>query len=178
MADNECEAWPSYVIDQVARKAELSIPFKSNLVLLHVGTNDAKQNLDVQDAGKRLGVLIDRLFNAIRGVTVIASTLLPNANSQTQANVKIFNRQIPELVRYRRAAGKHIAYVDFSSSLFSLSDLADGTHPTDAGYLKMAGVWYKGIVAANDLGWLKAPTKGVSDVVSVGSSASCDKVRE
>jgi lysophospholipase L1-like esterase len=159
MSNNECEAWPGYVIDQVARKAELSIPFKPNLVLLHVGTNDAKQNLDIQNAGKRLGILIDRLFDAIPGVTVIASTLLPNANSKTQANVKIYNRQIPELVRKRQAAGKHVAYVDFSSSLFSLSDLSDGTHPTDTGYLKMAGVWYQGIVAANDRGFVKLRRK-------------------
>jgi hypothetical protein len=104
--------------------------------------------------------------------------LLPNANSKTQANIKIYNRQIPELVRKRQAAGKHIAYVDFSSSLFSLSDLSDGTHPTDAGYLKMTGVWYQGIVAAKDRGWLKTPAKGNSDVVSGGSNTSCNKVSD
>jgi lysophospholipase L1-like esterase len=172
MVDNECEAWPGYVIDQVATKAESSIAFKPKLILLHVGTNDAVQNLDIQNAGQRLGVLIDRLFDAIPGVTVIASTLLPNANSNTQTNVNIYNRQIPELVRKRQTAGNHIAYVDFSSSLFGLSDLSDGTHPTDAGYHKMAGVWYQGILAANDRGWLKAPAKGIFNA----SDTSCNKV--
>lgn len=99
MADNECEGWPGFTISQVAAKAELSIPSKPNLVLLHVGTNDAVQNVDIQHAGDRLGSLIDRLFDAIPGVTIVASTLLPNANPKTQANVKIYNGQIPVLSR-------------------------------------------------------------------------------
>lgn len=48
MADNDCEGWPGYVITQVAEKAELSIPSKPNLVLLHVGTNDCVQSIDIQ----------------------------------------------------------------------------------------------------------------------------------
>lgn len=176
MIDNECEAWPGYVIDQVASKAELSIPLKPNLVLLHVGTNDAVQNLDIQNAGARLGRLIDRLFDAVPGVTIIASTLLPNTNPVTQANIEIYNQQIPGIVRNRQAVGKKIVYVDFSSSYFSPSDLSDGTHPTDAGYLKMAEVWYQGIIAADGRGWLSLPAGSASDVVSGGSDTSCDKV--
>lgn len=179
MADNECEGWPGFTISQVAAKAELSIPSKPNLVLLHVGTNDAVQNVDIQHAGDRLGSLIDRLFDAIPGVTIVASTLLPNANPKTQANVKIYNGQIPGVVQKRQASGKHIVYVDFSTSTFSLSDLSsDGTHPTDAGYVKMAEVWYQGIAAAKGRGWL--PTKvalehGASNVVSGESNNTRDE---
>ena len=177
MIDNECEAWPGYTIDQVAEKAELSIPSQPNLVLLHVGTNDAVQNLDIENAGDRLGSLIDRLFDAIPGVTVVASTLLPNGNSKTQANVEIYNRKIPDVVQMRQADGKQIVYVDFSSSYFSTSDLSsDGTHPTDAGYLKMAEVWYQGITAADGRGWLSLLGDGIPDVVPGGSNNSCDKV--
>jgi lysophospholipase L1-like esterase len=175
MADNECEGWPSYTISQVAQKAGLSIPSKPNLVLLHVGTNDAVQNLDIQHAGDRLGSLIDRLFDAVPGVTIVAFTLLPNANPKTQANVKIYNGAIPEVVRKRQAAGKQIVYVDFSSSTFSLSDLSsDGTHPTDAGYVKMAEVWYQGIVAAKGRGWLSSLERGASNAVSGGSNNTHD----
>lgn len=170
IVDNECEGWPGYTISQVAQKAEVSIPSKPNLVLLHVGTNDAVQNLDIQHAGDRLGSLIDRLFDAVPGVTIVASTILPNANPKTQANVKIYNSKIPDVVRRHQDAGKHIVYVDFSSPSFSLADLSsDGTHPTDAGYIKMAEVWYQGIVAAKGRGWLStkaARGHGVSNVVS------------
>ena len=175
MIDNECEAWPGYTIAQVAAKAELSIPSQPNLVLLHVGTNDAVQNLDIQHAGDRLASLIDRLFDAIPGVTIVASTLLPNANPKTQANVNICNRNIPDFVQQRQAKGKRIVYVDFSSSSFGLADLSsDGTHPTDAGYLKMVEVWYQGIVAAKDRGWLPTLEHGVSNVVSGVSNNTHD----
>jgi hypothetical protein len=127
MIDGQCEGWPGYVITQVADKASLSIPNQPNVVLLHAGTNDAVQNLDIQNAASRLGSLIDHLFDTIPGVTIIASTLMPNANANTQANIKIFNSQIPALIRARQSAGKKITYVDFSSSYFSVSDLgSDG----------------------------------------------------
>lgn len=178
MADGDCEGWPGFVITQVAAKAESSIKSQPNLILLHVGTNDCVQGIDIQNSGARLGSLIDRLFSAIPGVTIIASTLLPNSNANTQANVKIFNSQIPGIVASRQAAGKKITYVDFSSSYFGLPDIgADGTHPTTEGYMKMAEVWYQGIQAASVQGWLSAPAtvSGVSDTVSSGST-TCDKI--
>jgi hypothetical protein len=120
------------------------------------------------------------LFNTIPGVTIVASTLLPNANPKTQANVEIYNRKIPNVVRGRQTAGKQIVYVEFSSSpsSFSLSGLsADGTHPMDAGYIKMAEVWYQGIVAAKGRGWLSTKATrghGVSNVVSGKSNDTSD----
>ncbi|KAK5731516.1 hypothetical protein LTR17_011314 [Elasticomyces elasticus] len=178
MADNDVEGWPGYVITQVAQKAELSIPSQPNLVLLHVGTNDCVQSIDIQNAGSRLGTLIDHLFSAIPGVTIVASTLLPNGNSATQSNIITYNSQIPGVIRDRQAAGRQITYVDFSSSYFSLSDIGpDGTHPTDAGYLKMAEVWYQGIQVAANQGWLNPPTAvtGLSDTVT-GGDTECDKI--
>jgi lysophospholipase L1-like esterase len=178
MVDNDVEGWPGYVITQVAQKAELSIPSQPNVVLLHVGTNDMDLNMDVPNAHIRLGVLIDRLFDAIPGVTVIASTLLPNGVPAVQANVNIYNSNIPGMLKLRQQAGKKLTYVDFSSSWFSTSDLnADGTHPTDAGYQKMAAVWYQGIQVADKQGWLTPPAvvAGVSDG-SFPSSTTCDKI--
>ena len=123
MADGQCECWPGYTIDQVASKAELSIPSQPNLVLLHVGLNDMGQNLNVDTAHVRLGALIDRLFATIPGVTIIASTLLPHPDAATEANIKFYNSMIPGVVKARQAAGQKITYVDFSSTWFSLSDL-------------------------------------------------------
>ncbi|KAK4565367.1 hypothetical protein LTR86_003984 [Recurvomyces mirabilis] len=178
MADNECEGWPGYRVDQVATKAELSIPNQPNLVLLHVGTNDAVQDYDIVNFGTRLGSLIDRLFSAIPGVTIVASTLLPNGNSATQVNIASINSAIPEIVKNRQANKLKITYVDFSSSYFSLSDIgSDGTHPTESGYLKMAEVWYQGIQSVANQGWLTTPTvvSGESDTVTAGST-TCNKV--
>lgn len=126
MVDNDVEGWPGYVIDQVAAKAELSIPSQPNIVLLHVGTNDMTGNVDIGNAHVRLSNLIDRLFDAIPGVTIISSTLLPNGDAAAQPRIAIYNSNIPPMIKAHQSAGKKITYVDFSSSWWSLSDIQDG----------------------------------------------------
>lgn len=80
---------------------------------------------DVANAHNRLGILIDRLFATIPGVTIIASTLLPT--SVEPARGKIYNANLPGMVKSRRAAGKKILLVDMSNSFFSLADItSDG----------------------------------------------------
>ncbi|PVH79243.1 carbohydrate esterase family 3 protein [Cadophora sp. DSE1049] len=168
MADNDVEGWPGDIISVVADKAKLTYPQKPNIVLIHVGTNDMIQNNDVANAHVRLGKLIDDTFEAIPGVTIIASTLLPNAYDQD--NVRIYNNNIPAMIRARQSAGKKVTYVDFSSSWFSMADIGDGTHATNQGYLKMAVVWYQGIEAVANAGWLSAPASGVNDIVIGGNT--------
>ncbi len=41
----------------------------------------------------------------------------------------------------RAQAGANIVFVDRFAG-FPESELADGVHPNDAGYARMAGVWY------------------------------------
>ncbi|PBP15648.1 hypothetical protein BUE80_DR013629 [Diplocarpon rosae] len=156
MLDNDVEGWPGYTIDQVATKASLSIPLQPNLVLLNAGTNDCIQNLDITNAANRLGTLINTLFSSIPGVTVIASTLLPSVNYDTR--VQSVNSMIPAVVAALQAQGKKVLYVDFHSMSFSTDDIGpDGTHPTEAGYQKMAAVWYRGIQNASAAGWITVP---------------------
>nr|OQO24051.1 hypothetical protein B0A51_05021 [Rachicladosporium sp. CCFEE 5018] len=197
MTDNECEGWPGYTITQVASKAELSIPSQPNLILLHVGTNDAVQSVDIGNAANRLGSLIDRLFAAIPDVTIIASTLLANGNSVTQANIKTYNSQIPDIIRARQSAGKKLTYVDFSSSYFSVADLGpDGLlirlQQVTSRWRKSGIVSYaaptiirdsltegvEGIKVVDAQGWLNSPNtvSGVSDAVSTASGRTCNKV--
>lgn len=81
-------------------------------------------NIDVANAHVRLGKLIDETFAAIPDITIIASTLLPNATAQN--NVIIYNGNIPAMIRARQSAGKKVTHVDFFSSWFSLADIGDG----------------------------------------------------
>lgn len=48
MGDNRVEAWPGYRIEQVAKKAELSLPELPNVVAILAGTNDAGQGFDTR----------------------------------------------------------------------------------------------------------------------------------
>lgn len=127
MADNDVEGWPGAVISTVAEKAHLTYPQHPNLVLVHVGTNDMLLNNAIDTAYERLDSLIDDIFNAVPGVTVVASTLLPNRDADAQARINIHNKNIITMVTEKKQAGEKITYVDFSSSWFSNSDLIDGS---------------------------------------------------
>jgi hypothetical protein len=89
---------------------------------MHMGSNDMSQ--DYTNAHIRYGNLIDKFFNQIPNVTIIASTLLPLQAHQTEANY--FNAHLPDVIRTRQAAGKKIALADMSSSFFSYADQVDG----------------------------------------------------
>lgn len=48
MGDNQVEGWPGARIEQVAEKAELSLPELPNVVLVSCGYNDATQGFDIR----------------------------------------------------------------------------------------------------------------------------------
>ena len=166
MSNNQVEAFPGYRIDQVAKKGNLSLPEMPNVVLIFLGTNDMTQNYQVSTAHVRMGNLVDHILSVVPNATVIVGTLLPNAKPSAETNILAFNAALPGVISNLTSQGKKVSLVDFHSDWFSTADLGtDGTHPTDMGYLKMARVFYKGIVAAAEAGNITAPTvvAGVDD---------------
>lgn len=99
-----------------------SLQYRPNLILLHAGTNDMDESLDiategndVKAAAERLGSLIDDITeicpDAVLLVVVILSSCLPGQKART----KEFQALIPGLVAARLDAGKKVLAVDFSS---------------------------------------------------------------
>ncbi|KAL2022828.1 hypothetical protein VTK56DRAFT_4359 [Thermocarpiscus australiensis] len=161
MRDNDVEGWPGYRIEQVHARATAngSVPrWRPNVVLVNAGTNDALQNYDVGSAGVRMEALIRDLYAMSPRAVVILSTLVPNGDSAAEKNVLAINSQFGDLARKLRGQGRRLVLVDMHGDAGpSLSDLADGTHPNDVGYRKMANVWMTGLVSASDAGWLQPP---------------------
>ncbi|MEV4460756.1 SGNH/GDSL hydrolase family protein [Microbispora sp. NPDC049633] len=106
-------------------------------VLLHIGTNDVYQNPN--GASSRLATLIDRITATSPEAEVFVATIIPLSGAD--ATVRSFNAAIPGMVRTRAAAGRRVHLVDMYGAL-TTADLADGVHPSAAGYAKMATVWY------------------------------------
>ncbi|KAK3900212.1 carbohydrate esterase [Staphylotrichum tortipilum] len=160
MRDNDVEGWPGNRIEQVHAKAmaAVSVPgLKPNVVLINAGTNDATQNFNVSTAGARMEALIRDVYAASPRAVVILSTLL--VNTKAEGNVEHINRQFGDVARkLREKEGRRLVLVDMHGDDGpGTGDLVDGTHPNDAGYRKMANLWYKGLVVASDAGWLQAP---------------------
>ncbi|SLM38138.1 SGNH hydrolase-type esterase domain [Lasallia pustulata] len=159
MYDNDNEGHPGATINQIASFAWNSLPDRPNVVLLHAGTNDLN-NPNPTDpysgAPDRLGSLIDEIVGECPDAAVLVAQIIQSANSDTEARIQDYNSQIPGVVADRANQGQHVMVVDMSS--IGGSDLSsDGTHPTDAGYQIMAGIWLNGLQTADSYGWIQPP---------------------
>jgi lysophospholipase L1-like esterase len=120
-----------------------------NIILLMIGTNDVGTNYDLPNAGKRLDAFISKMINKTTGLRpnarLVVAQITPWSNPATDNLAVAYNAQVATVVAQHKAAGENISMVDMHSAL-GLGDLSDGLHPNDAGYAKMADVWFKAIV--------------------------------
>jgi lysophospholipase L1-like esterase len=155
------EGHPGWLISDIAGIADSVLAaYKPNVVLLHIGTNDMGRNVDPAGAPARLGSLIDQIFRDDPGVTLLVSTLVPSSFPGTAERIATFNEAIPGMVASRQSAGRDIRLVTMWA--VSGADLADGLHPNDLGYQKMAAAFFRGVVTALDAGVISPPTPGAS----------------
>ncbi|MFC5724596.1 FG-GAP-like repeat-containing protein [Streptomyces gamaensis] len=124
-----------------------------NAVLLNIGTNDMARNNDVEEAPRRLGYLIDQITSASPDVTVLVSSLVPTRDPEGQKRVEQFNKEVPKVVAARRSQGAHVEFVDMGD--VTAEDLKDRLHPNDAGYVKMANAFQRGLARAATSGWIR-----------------------
>ncbi|KAL4894245.1 SGNH hydrolase-type esterase domain-containing protein [Aspergillus ambiguus] len=167
MEDNDHEGHYGFRIDQISAVANKSFHYQPNLILINVGTNDALQDYNINTAGKRVDSLIEKLFGAIPGTTIILSTLLPNTHQQTR--VDVINKQYRKLAVQRRKDGDNVVLAEMSHFI-KPDQLVDGIHPTDVGYKEMAAVWWASIEAVDEEGMLQRPND--IDILITGNVSS------
>ena len=149
------------------------LQLKPNLVLLDAGTNNCNQGGTVPDAGANVTNLINNIFQQSPGATVILATILVNSVAAQDACRVTVNKQYTALANTIQSTGAKLILVDMRSPAGPLvTDLADGRHPSDAGYVKMANVWFSGIQEVISKGMLVKPSTNATAVVgSTGNVA-------
>lgn len=174
MDDNDNEGRIGWSIEQIANLvpdvSEAGI--EADAILLHAGTNDAN-TYGWEEAHVRLGELIDVVTAEWPEAAVLVAKIVP-ATGETGKNVEAFNEEVQGMlsrlpgslvihkltktntgvVDERADAGKTVTVVDMFAALDVGTDLSDDLHPNDQGYEKMADVWFDGLAAVNELGWL------------------------
>lgn len=158
------------------------LPNKPNLVLINAGTNDCYLNLNITGAGDRMQKFIDTILKEkdMEKATIILSTLIPSNDKEVKAHRDAVNEQYRKLVTAMSKKGTAIRLAEMEKALswpadYTVDGKADDTHPSDAGYAKMAKVWFEAIKGAYNDGVIKATgtvasPDTVTEVISVEST--------
>jgi lysophospholipase L1-like esterase len=125
-----------------------------DVILLMIGTNDINLNYSVAQAPARLAALISKIATLKPAAKLIVASIPPidDANNyfasdgNSNARAIAYNAAIPGVVAAQRALGEQVFFFDMNHML-NVSDIADGLHPTLAGYNKMGDAWFSAIQA-------------------------------
>ncbi|KAH7327193.1 SGNH hydrolase-type esterase domain-containing protein, partial [Rhexocercosporidium sp. MPI-PUGE-AT-0058] len=157
MKDNQNEGHPGWTISQLTYKALPNIVAdQPNLVLIHIGMDNANQNITIPTIAGEYIQLLDNLWAGIPNATVILSTLIVSKNTDTDATVNIINAAIRTMVM-SHFSHSNIVSADMNDGFITLADVNNDSSPTDNGYKKMASVWWTAFQKVELSGWLTAP---------------------
>jgi lysophospholipase L1-like esterase len=120
--------------------------YHPHIVTLMIGTNDVDIQLDLANAPTRLGKLLDTILAADPNLLLVVAQITPTQDDTENMLVQAYNAAIPALVSARANSGKHIVIVDMygaivANAAYKTALLANSLHPTDAGFVTIAGVW-------------------------------------
>ncbi|SEG69539.1 Lysophospholipase L1 [Actinacidiphila yanglinensis] len=138
LGDHDHEGHPGWRIDQLdANIVGWLNATDPRTILLHIGTNDINQDDDVADAPARLSTLIDHILRTKPDVQLFVARIITEQGEPHATMVNTYNAAIPDIVASK---GPNVHLVDMHAAL-TADDLADGVHPKQEGYDKMAAVW-------------------------------------
>lgn len=150
LGDKNHEGHSGYRIDQIDSNINSWMDkYQPQIVLLHIGTNDITQNYNLNNAPDRIISLIDKICAKLpSGGKLYVAKIIPLFTTDYNNKISTINQKVASSIQSKASQGKPVYSVDMNSALTG-SDLADGVHPNQNGYNKMADVWFKAI--KNDL---------------------------
>ncbi|MYS19036.1 Lysophospholipase L1, partial [Streptomyces sp. DvalAA-14] len=144
LGDHDHEGHPGWRIDQLdANIVSWLNSTDPRTILLHIGTNDINQDYDVANAPARLGKLIDDILQTKPNVQLFVAQIITEQGEPHATMVNTYNAALPAVVASK---GPHVHLVDMHAAVTE-ADLADGVHPSQEGYNKMAPVWYNALTS-------------------------------
>ncbi|MEM6520182.1 MAG: SGNH/GDSL hydrolase family protein [Cyanobacteria bacterium P01_D01_bin.71] len=116
------------------------------IILLMAGTNNVlyPEIHDFANSTIYLNSLMQLITEVVPTADLLVASIPPINDAAANERARRFNGAIPGMVDLQRDRGRQVHYVDVSNALTE-EDLADGVHPNDAGYVKIAAVWYRAL---------------------------------
>ncbi len=152
-------AWTIADLDYCVQNGDWLEKAQPNIILLHIGTNDANNAGTPEDMATSLQALLEHIYDKLPDTTEIivaqiirASTaalpLFVTSNTLLNDIIAPYNQKIPGVVEKLRAENKHVSYVDMTGVIHSDSelDVMVGLHPNPEASERMADVWFAKIL--------------------------------
>lgn len=111
----------------------------TDIILLHIGTNNTPQNAAAIDA---LLVKLDTWEAENHPVLALVATITPKRDAASNAEVDIFNQDLRSRIAARVDDNVILVEQNMALSLDDISTESIGLHPNAGGYQKMANVWF------------------------------------
>jgi hypothetical protein len=121
--------------------------YTPDLVLLHLGTNDAARGESTESTLRELGRIIEALRSDNPKVIVLLAELIP-VDYPVNWRIRELNSGIRALAANTNTTGSPVIPVDHHSGFDPKTDLdRDRIHPNPRGEEKMASRWYRAVRA-------------------------------
>ncbi|KAK3179819.1 hypothetical protein K4F52_008815 [Lecanicillium sp. MT-2017a] len=128
--------------DKIAAERLVAM-YNPDHIFLHIGGNNMGDDDRASQAPGDLRKLLSEIFKQGPKTSVVIATLIKTATPAYNERIDVFNQQVKDIVAELKGKGEPISCIDLSDAINPDEDLADGLHPNDKGYQKMAAAWSK-----------------------------------
>jgi len=119
-------------------------------ILLHIGTNDIGLGESAESVVSQVSEVVDKIFNFNSDIELFLAQIINIDTTYEFAPAENFHETsllndllLDSFVTHPNSSKIH--FIDMESKLDYSIDLIDDVHPNDAGYSKMANVWFEAI---------------------------------
>ena len=146
LPDKNHEGHSGWTISQIASNVNNWLnTYNPDVMLLMIGGNDTLAGTVPTSA---LSSLIDQITTQKPNLILFVADYYHSLPSNANYNLIVqYDAAIPGLVQQKANAGKHVYFVKLSDAQLATSEYADGLHPTDSGYSKLATIWYNSTIS-------------------------------
>jgi hypothetical protein len=124
--------------------------YTPDVVLMHLGTNDALHADTTQSTVQELEQVIQILQADNPAVTILMAILIPSTDPEAW-RIPPVNAEIPAIARRMQTPTSTIVVVDQWTGFDTSTDMYDPWHPNAAGEEKMAQNWFEALLAVAPL---------------------------
>ncbi len=133
-----------HVLTHVDAWAARALP---DVVLLHLGTNDIGVGQDGDGTAQEIARIIQRLRHHNPGVHLLLAAIIPVDHNRITQRIELFNQALENIAARMDTPASRVVIVDQFAGFDAEQDTYDGTHPNDAGNIKIADKWLAAIQA-------------------------------